>query len=205
MEPAAAGGRECARLRRARFGGSRPAGSRRAGGRPRGPEGTGAFMGRTVVEASLERLTSLLPAAAGGRNVTVLSVDGQWLKLLHAARTPRGRTVTSLIALPMQDVSLPDLVMALRARCQAQGVEPESVLIANPSHLTTTRVFSVPSSDWREIRDIVDLQAEKHTPYSKEEILTDFSVVESEASGYSKVMLVIAHQDVVNRAVQIVE
>jgi len=107
--------------------------------------------------------------------------------------------------LPMSEANPLELVTTLRERCRVQGIEPESVLIANPSPLTTTRVFSVPSADWREIRDIVDLQAEKHTPYSKEEILTDFSIVETDASGYSKVMLVIAHQDVVTRAIRIVE
>ena len=153
---------------------------------------------------ALERLSQFLPSAAG-RTFTALSFDGQWLKLLHAVGTARSRTVTTLLVLPMSEANPLELVTTLRERCRAQGIEPESVLVANPSPLTTTRVFSVPSADWREIRDIVDLQAEKHTPYSKEEILTDFSIVETDTSGYSKVMLVIAHQDVVNRAIRIVE
>jgi hypothetical protein len=51
----------------------------------------------------------------------------------------------------------------------------------------------------------VDLQAEKHTPYAKEEVLTDFKVIERDRSGYSRVLLVIAHQDVVHRAVRLSE
>ncbi|MBI4340944.1 MAG: pilus assembly protein PilM [Candidatus Omnitrophica bacterium] len=153
--------------------------------------------------AALNRLAQWLPAPVG-RSFTALSIDGQWVKLLHATGAPRGRTIASLIVLPVPEGDA-GLVDALRQRCRAQGIEPESVLIANPSHLTTTRVFSVPSSEWREIRDIVELQAEKHTPYSKEEILTDFSIVETDAAGYSKVMLVISHQEVVNRAIRIAE
>ena len=82
---------------------------------------------------------------------------------------------------------------------------PREVLIANPTHLCTVRLFSLPSTDPKEIRDIVELQAEKHTPYAKEEILTDFRIIDREASGYSRVLLIIAHQDVVHRSVQLVE
>jgi hypothetical protein len=67
------------------------------------------------------------------------------------------------------------------------------------------RLFSLPSTDPKEIRDIVDLQAEKHTPYAKDEVLTDFKVIDRDKSGYSRVLLVITHQDVVRRAVRLAE
>jgi Tfp pilus assembly protein PilN len=79
------------------------------------------------------------------------------------------------------------------------------VLVANPAHLTTARLFSLPSIDPKEIRDIVQLQAEKHTPYAKEEILTDFAVLDVDRAGYSRVLLAIAHQDVIYRALRVVE
>lgn len=153
-------------------------------------------------ESLLGPLAALWPNAAA--QVTIFSVDVQSLKLLHAVATPKGYRVTAALVLPLQE-NAADSVSELRQWCSAQALDPETVLVANPAHLTTTRVFSVPSANWQEIRDIVELQAEKHTPYSKEEILTDFAVVESESSGYSKVMLAISHQDVVNRAVRLVE
>ncbi len=136
---------------------------------------------------------------------TIFSMDGHWLKLLHVKGGKHERVVTHLVVQPVAEIPLQDIVTKLRQTCQEQGIEPQSVIVVNPSHLTTTRVVSVPSADWNEIRDIVELQIEKHTPYAKEEILTDFTVLETDAGGYSKVMLVISHQDVVNRALQIVE
>ncbi len=152
----------------------------------------------------LDKLSRMLPNPVA-QTITVLSVDNQTLKLLHAIGSPRARTVTALITLPLPESDPSAVVDQLKALCKAQAIEPESVLVANPAHLTTMRVFPVPSADWREINDIVDLQAEKHTPYSKDEILTDFTVVETDPAGYSRVMLVISHHDVVNRALRIVE
>jgi hypothetical protein len=64
--------------------------------------------------------------------------------------------------------------------------------------------LTLPSVDPVEIRDIVALQAEKHTPYTKEEILTDFRILDSDR-GYSRVLLVLSHQDIVHRALRVVE
>jgi len=146
--------------------------------------------------------TGLGTAAQG---VTVISLDGQWLKLLQADGPPRGRRITKLLASPVQGSGPDDILQQLKKACADDDILPADVLIANPTHLSTVRLFSLPSTDPKEIRDIVDLQAEKHTPYAKEEVLTDFKVIDREKSGYSRVLLVIAHQDVVHRAVRLTE
>ncbi|HEX9780012.1 MAG TPA: pilus assembly protein PilM [bacterium] len=162
-----------------------------AGGRSAGP---GAFAGGV----------SRWVTGAGRRLITVLSVDGQGIRLLEARRSGRTWQVETAVALATQGRSAEQVVDELAQACRDAGCDPESVIVANPSHLTTTRFFTLPSSNPREIRDIIQLQSEKHTPYAKDEILTDFSIVHSEPSGYSRVMLIISHQDVVHRALRIV-
>ncbi|MBI2495768.1 MAG: pilus assembly protein PilM, partial [Candidatus Omnitrophica bacterium] len=115
------------------------------------------------------------------------------------------RTVTALIAQPVEGMADEDIARELSGACAAIGFEPGPVLIANPAPFTTPRLFNLPSTDPVEIHDIVELQAEKHTPYTKEEILTDFQVVETDRSGYSRVLLVISHQDIVHRGLRLVE
>lgn len=145
-------------------------------------------------------LSRLLPgAAAAGR--TLISLDGQWLKLLHV----EGGRIGKLGAAPVEGASPEELAKAFAELCRVEGVVPGEVTLAHPPHLSTIRIFSLPATDPKEIRDIVDLQAEKHTPYAKEEILSDFKVLERDRSGYSRVLLVIAHQDVVQRAVRFIE
>ncbi len=141
----------------------------------------------------------------GGQRTAILCVDGQWLRLLVATGAWGSRVPTAALAVPIEGLSQEDVVARLKDLCDVQGIAVETVLVSNPSHLTTARLFTVPSSNPAEIRDIIELQAEKHTPYAKEEILTDFSVIETDSAGYSRVMLVISHQDVIYRALRIVK
>ncbi|MBI3322555.1 MAG: pilus assembly protein PilM [Candidatus Omnitrophica bacterium] len=140
----------------------------------------------------------------GAMNTIVIAGD-QWLKVLHASGRGANRKVDALLAHPIAGMSEEEVHAWLKQAWTERGLEPGEVLLANPSHLTTVRLFALPSTDPNEIRDIVELQAEKHTPYAKEEILTDFLVVESDRSGYSRVLVVISHQDVVHRGLRLVE
>jgi len=149
-------------------------------------------------------LGRLIPGAAA-QGLTLISLDGQWLKLLQVEGLGPARRITKLFACPVEGKTAEEVTTAFQAMCATEGVAPRDVLVANPSHLSTVRLFALPSTDVREIRDIVDLQAEKHTPYAKDEVLIDFSVLERDRSGYSRVLLVIAHQDVIHRPVRLIE
>ena len=160
-----------------------------------------AFLTVALQPRNLAKKLSRVMPGAGMQGVTVMAVDGQWLKLLQV----EGRRITKLLACPVQGSSVDEIHQTFTEACATEGAVVKEVLVANPTHLCTVRLFSLPSTDPKEIRDIVELQAEKHTPYAKEEILSDFSVIDRSQSGYSRVLLVIVHQDVVHRAVQLVE
>lgn len=138
-------------------------------------------------------------------NVTVISLDGQWLKLLQTEGVAKSKKIGKIIAYSVQGMSAEEVQKTVKELCEKQKIIPRDVLIVNSTHLCTIRLFSLPSTDPKEIREIVELQAEKHTPYAKEEILSDFSVLETQRNGYSRILLVIAHQDVINRSVRMVE
>ena len=151
---------------------------------------------------NLARALSVRMAGAVPRVTTVIALDGQWLKLLQADGPPKARRITKLLAVGIEQAGTEQIQRAFREACTVEGLSAGEVLIANPTHLCTVRLFSLPSTDPKEIRDIVELQAEKHTPYAKEEIITDFTIIERDRSGYSRVLLIIAHQDVIHRLVQ---
>ncbi len=159
-----------------------------------------ALQPRHVADA----LSRWIPGAVA-QGVWVVALDGKWLKLLQAEGIARSRRVAKLVAIPVVGQSTEEIEKFFKEACASEVVLPREVLVANPTHLSTIRLFSLPSTDPKEIRDIVELQAEKHTPYAKEEILTSFKILERDRSGYSRVMLVIAHQDVIHRTVRLVE
>lgn len=60
-----------------------------------------------------------------------------------------------------------------------------------PSQLIISKNIEVPSTDSREIREIVGLQASRHTPFSKEEIIVGYIDIGSFKKNYTKVLLLI--------------
>jgi len=137
---------------------------------------------------------------------TVVSLDSQWLKLVYTLPAAMGRVVQKVFAEPVAGLSNTDIAKILTEKLgRKEGFDPGRVIIANPSQFTTVRVTSLPSTDPAEIRQIVDLQAERYTPYAKEEILTGFKVIGRDSAGYSRVLIMISHRDIVQRVVSIMD
>ena len=139
------------------------------------------------------------------QGLMVVALDGQWLRLVQVEGPATNRRLTKVAAASIGSAGADEIGKTFQGLCATERVTPMEVLVATPTHLCTARLFSLPSTDPKEIRDIVELQAEKHTPYAKEEVLMDFKVVDRDRSGYSRVLLVIAHQDVIHRSVRLVE
>lgn len=74
-----------------------------------------------------------------------------------------------------------------------------------PSDWTITRNIEIPSRDPKEIREIVNLQAGRHTPYSRSEIIIDYLDLGVFKSVYTKVLLVIVTNKSVKRYYDLVE
>jgi len=75
---------------------------------------------------------------------------------------------------------------------------PEVVDIITPSFVITKNI-EVPSVDMQEIKEIVNLQASRHTPYSREEIIVDFLNLGTYRRNYTRILLVIVNRSVIKR------
>ena len=71
-----------------------------------------------------------------------------------------------------------------------------SIIAYLPRHvIAAVRILKLPSTNPAEIRDMVDLQIGKLTPFSKEEIIVSYRVIEVLPDGYTQIMLIIARRD----------
>jgi Tfp pilus assembly PilM family ATPase len=139
------------------------------------------------------------PAAA--KEVLVVEIGEVWLKLALAKESRLAAFEASMV----EGASDLDIAQKLMEFMKKEGVKPGEVLIAHPSHNLTMRILSLPSVDPKEIKDIVDLQAVKQTPYGRDEITTGFHILGSDAAGYSRVLVAIAHREVAARYFKIVD
>lgn len=79
------------------------------------------------------------------------------------------------------------------------------VLCVVPANAATAKNIEVPSSDPEEIKSIINLQASRHTPYSREEVLISYINLGLNAANNTRLLLVIVHRDVVKERISILE
>lgn len=79
------------------------------------------------------------------------------------------------------------------------------VICVIPASAATAKNIEVPSTDPEEIKSIINLQASRHTPYSKEEVLISHINLGIASSNNTKVLLVIVHRDIVKERIAILE
>lgn len=142
---------------------------------------------------------------AGGsvknKQVFVLEIGEVWLKMAVAKEGKLAGFEASMV----EGASDLDIAQKIMEFLKKENLKPTEVLIAHPSHNLTMRILSLPSVDPREIKDIVDLQAVKQTPYSRDEITTGFHILGSDNAGYSRVLVAISHREVAARYFKITD
>ena len=79
------------------------------------------------------------------------------------------------------------------------------VICVIPANAATAKNIEVPSSDPEEIKSIINLQASRHTPYSKEEVLISYINLGANAANNTRILLVIVHRNGVKERVSILE
>ncbi|NQT00153.1 MAG: pilus assembly protein PilM [Candidatus Omnitrophica bacterium] len=127
-----------------------------------------------------------------------LEIGDGFIKFAQAETLARTRTVSKLIIRELASPSAEDKVSALNSIVDQVNAQIGHLTLVIPRHKATVRFLSLPSVDKKEIEGMVRLRSSKELPFAKEEIISDFFITEQTKAGYSKVALVIIHQDVVS-------
>jgi Tfp pilus assembly PilM family ATPase/Tfp pilus assembly protein PilN len=134
------------------------------------------------------------------RPVTVVEIGNDWIKIAENSPSVPGRAISKISLAKLAQIN-ESVGAALNRIFKASNYAREGVITYLPRHLVTIRILEFPSTDRKEIDDMVNLQVSKQTPYSKEEIYSSHKVLLSEREGYTKVMLVIARRNIVSERV----
>jgi|GEM_PF-1675045 len=153
----------------------------------------------------LKRLQGFRFLKGTRRDRAILSLNDQWLKLLVYRNESGKPSVRLLKALPAKDISENETAKTLAAILLAAGVTKPDFAVSIASFFVRSHFLKLPSSDSNELKIMVDLQVEKLTPDAKDEMMTSFRPMGTSKDGYSTLMLVMAHNDMIVPAVKIVE
>lgn len=130
----------------------------------------------------------------------VVEVGNDWIKVAKV----RHGTVESVAAAPFDPVK-GDGSAALRTLVAGHGYAGLPAVALVPRQSVNIRMVELPSQDAAEIRDMVDLQATKQTPYTRDEVLVDYRASTSDRHGYTHVTLVIVQRSVLRHRYYLIE
>ncbi len=128
-----------------------------------------------------------------------IEVDKKYLKILQSEITPNGPVVTKLLIEPVFGLSEEEIAKLLNDTASSNGIKLDSVTFIISRERTMVRYIRLPALDKSEIEKMVSFEITKQTPYSQDEIISDYEVLGRDAEGYSRVMLVVSPKNEIVR------
>lgn len=140
------------------------------------------------------------------REAIGIDSSGNNLKLAYVKVSPGNKgEVASFSSWNIGGLTDDDVAKIIVTALKELKVKKPCIVNIVPAHLVITKNIEIPSVDPAEIREIINLQAARHTPYSREEIIVDYIDLGTYKHSYTRILLVIVARKVVKRQFEILD
>lgn len=136
--------------------------------------------------------------------ITIAEAGNDRIKLIQATRDSAGISVTKLFVRKFDSVD-DEFMRNLSADIRKLRLGNTPVLACLPRQVVNVRLLEVPSTDPSEIEGMVELQVGKQTPYSRDEIVSDYRVIGTGREGHTRIMLIMVQQGIMRQRFRILE
>ena len=138
------------------------------------------------------------------REIIGIDIGHHNLTLCYIRSALNKTEVVTLACKEITNLSNDDIAKVIKELCFAYKLKSPSVGIMVPSYSAITKNIEIPSRDPQEIREIISLQAGRHTPYAREEILVDYLEIGTYKNSYTRILLVIVVRTIIKRYTEII-
>jgi Tfp pilus assembly PilM family ATPase/Tfp pilus assembly protein PilN len=146
-----------------------------------------------------------LVSGVAHRNLVGLEFSGNALKLAWLRASATKNELAALVHRDIAGFSDDDISKTIRDVLSGLNIKNPEIINPTSSQLVITKNIEIPSTDPSEIREIVNLQAARHTPYPLEEIIVDYVDIGIYKKSYTKVLLVIVGRNAIKKEMTILE
>ncbi|OGW74889.1 MAG: hypothetical protein A2Z72_06280 [Omnitrophica bacterium RBG_13_46_9] len=139
-------------------------------------------------------------SAIAKKDIIGIDFGSTKLKIAHMRFLPN--KTAEIIDLIMRDISNlvdTDIAKTIASSFQTLKVRTPYIISVITSNLTITKNIEIPSVDPKEIKEIINLQAGRHTPYTRDEIIIDYIDIGTYKNNYTKILLVIVTNNIIKR------
>ncbi|MCX5694081.1 MAG: pilus assembly protein PilM [Candidatus Omnitrophica bacterium] len=144
-------------------------------------------------------------SALANQEFVGINFSGNNLKISHVKVSPSKKEIVNLLNLDVTGLSDLDITKNIQVAIGALKGKKIEVIDIVPTQLVITKNIEIPSIEKKEIKEILNLQAGRHTPYSREEIIVDYVEIGTYKHSYTKVLLVIVARSVLKRHYEILD
>lgn len=127
------------------------------------------------------------------------------LKIVHVRSSFNKKELANILTYGINGLSDRDISKLIKDSFNRLNVKKPTVIGVLSSRMVITKNIEIPSTEPGEIREIMNLQASRYTPYSREEIVVDYVDIDVYKHSYTKILLVIVPCSIVKRQFEILE
>lgn len=127
---------------------------------------------------------------------------GTSAELVRVAQITRSGVVEKLAK---QAISKGDIGSALREAVKGFDIAKSAVIWVLPGDVVTAKSLDIPSIDKAEIESILALQAARHTPFSKDEILSSYIRLGNPKPNFTRVLLAVVKRETIKEKMVILK
>ncbi|MFH1867811.1 MAG: pilus assembly protein PilM [Candidatus Omnitrophota bacterium] len=130
----------------------------------------------------------------GKKYSSAIEIDKDYIKIVEAEFTSKGTTITKLLTEPISGFSDDDIFKALPEIIKSNNIRFENPIAIISRDRTMVRYIRLPATLPEEVDDMVSFEITKQIPYSQDEVISDYKIIDVAEDGYSEIMLVVIHK-----------
>ncbi|OPX28140.1 MAG: hypothetical protein B1H08_06500 [Candidatus Omnitrophica bacterium 4484_171] len=133
-----------------------------------------------------------------------IQIGGGGLRIVYTRQAGLHKEILDAYGYDIGGLKEDDVADKIKMFLKSIKVKNPYAVLVIPSHLAITKNIEIPSQDPKEIADIMNLQAARHTPYAREEIIIDYKTIGTYRINYTKILLAIVTREIIRRQLNIV-
>jgi hypothetical protein len=128
--------------------------------------------------------------------MVIFEINKSWVKVFWAKTVLKDVQAVRMIAQPLKAGSSEELYRIITPLADKRVVTKYRPLVLSiPRSQVTLRNLKFPTTDEKELDNIVDLHLTQQVPYGRDEIIHSYTVLDKTQAGFTHVLLAIVHKD----------
>jgi Tfp pilus assembly PilM family ATPase len=155
----------------------------------------------------LKGLIKNIKIPLGSKNREILGIDFSVNTIRFCFMRVSGlkKELVSMKVVPTTGLADADIVKNIIDFHSGLKAKAPEIITVISSQVVITKNIEVPSVNPQEIKEIISLQAGRHTPYSREEVIVDHIDIGVYKKNYTKILMVIVNSKIVKKQLEILE